>query len=167
MAAEFSALCTWWDNYPKDAIANWLSEGAIIISYKCHVLSAMYRGWNCVVGGKKREYLWHAYPLPCLFSAGGLSGVVSLELSEGWGLASDSVPCTPSPLILQWGGKEGWPGPTVHSPANLCGRSRSGRAFKGFKVRAHLHNHCKGVHYVIKARHVGVVFRRSRQSYWS
>lgn len=51
MAAEFSALCTWWDNYPKDAIANWLSEGAIMISCKCHVLSAMYRGWKLGGGG--------------------------------------------------------------------------------------------------------------------
>lgn len=36
----------------------------------------------------------------------------------------------------------------------------------GFKVRVHLHDHCKSVGCVVKARHVGVVFRRSRQSFW-
>lgn len=74
--------------------------------------------------GEKRGYLWHAYLPPCMFSAGGLSGVMSVER---WGLVSDSARCTPSPLSQQRRGREGQQGPTVHSPANLRGRSRPGR----------------------------------------
>lgn len=86
-----------------------------------------------MVGKKKKSicvsvYLWHAYPLPCVFPAGGLSRVMSVGHSEGWGLVSEWVRCTPSPLRQHRRGRDSQQGPTVHSPANLHGMPVPGRA---------------------------------------
>ena len=93
-----------------------------MISCTCHVQRLERHG-----GGKKKGICGMLIPLLVCFQL-EVSVLMSVERPEGWGLVSDSVCCTPSPLNLQRRGKEGWQGPTVHSPANLCGRSRSGRA---------------------------------------
>lgn len=87
-------------------------------SSMCHIQRLDRHG-----GEKEKGYLWHAYPFPCAFSTGCLSRVMAIERSERWGLASDLVHCTLSPLSWQ-----DWEGPMVHSPGKLCGRSRPGRA---------------------------------------